>query len=447
MYTVGIVTVSDKGFRGERKDASGPKIRELLPSGLYRVVSSRIVPDEQEQIEAELIRLADECRCSLILTTGGTGFSVRDVTPEATMRVAHRNAPGIAQAIRAYSMSITKRAMLSRGASVIRGQTLIINLPGSPKAVAECMECILEPLSHGLAILLGETGECARREAEKLPEDLIIVRGGGDIATGTIHRLWSAGYPVLVLETDRPAAIRRQVSVCEAVYEGQVTIEGMTAVRISDCVQAAAVLAQGQVPVLTDPEGSCIAQLRPCVVVDAILAKKNLGTNRGMAPLTIGLGPGFTAGSDVDAVIETMRGHNLGRVIRSGQAMPNTGVPGVIGGYGAERVIYAPEDGILHAVCSIGSTVEAGEVIARIETGKGGMEDTAAFVEIRAAIPGMVRGMLRDGFPVKRGLKLADIDPRRDEKSNCFTISDKARCIAGGVLEVVCGSGRRRIQR
>lgn len=162
-YKVGIVTLSDKGSRGEREDLSGPKIQELLPDDRYEVVSYRILPDEQPAIEKELCRLADEERCALVLTTGGTGFSVRDVTPEATLAVADRAAPGIAEAIRAYSLTITPRAMLSRAASAIRKQTLIVNLPGSPKAVEESLTYILSSLGHGLDILLGEDGECARK--------------------------------------------------------------------------------------------------------------------------------------------------------------------------------------------------------------------------------------------------------------------------------------------
>lgn len=160
MYTVGVVTVSDKGFRKERDDLSGKKIMELLPREQYKVISYQIVPDEQKQIEEELLRLSDICGCQLILTTGGTGFSVRDVTPEATLSVSHRNAPGIAEAIRAYSMTITPRAMLSRGVSVIRNRTLIINLPGSTKAVEESLVYLLPTLEHGLDILLGLTAEC-----------------------------------------------------------------------------------------------------------------------------------------------------------------------------------------------------------------------------------------------------------------------------------------------
>lgn len=261
---------------------------------------------------------------------------------------------------------------------------------------------------------------------------LIVVRGGGDLATGTIHRLWSAGLRVLVLETDHPAAIRRQVALCEAVYEGETMVEGLRAVRIDSLAQATAVWAQNAVPVLVDPAGNCIAQAKPEVVVDAILAKRNLGTRRDMAPLTIALGPGFTAGQDVDVVVETKRGHRLGRIIREGSAIPNTGVPGIIGGYGAERVIHAQAAGVFMDVHKIGDIVEAGETIAQIQTPDG------ACLPVTTQITGILRGLLRSVYPVTPGFKVADVDPRREELSNCFLISDKARCIAGSVLELVC---------
>lgn len=163
MYRAGIVTLSDKGAAGEREDVSGAVIREILEKAGFEVVSYSLLADEGEDLKEELMRLSDEVECDLVLTTGVTGFSPRDVTPEATLAVADRNAPGIAEAIRAYSMTVTKRAMLSRGASVIRGSTLIINLPGSPKAVRESLEYILDTLSHGLEILSGRGGECARK--------------------------------------------------------------------------------------------------------------------------------------------------------------------------------------------------------------------------------------------------------------------------------------------
>lgn len=275
-------------------------------------------------------------------------------------------------------------------------------------------------------------------------KDLIVVRGAGDLATGTIHRLKKAGFRLLVQEAEHPAAIRRQVALSEAVYAGSARVEDVEAVRmdvdLAEKKNRKELLEQEMeriwkkdgVPVLVDPAGLSIAALRPAVVVDAILAKKNLGTTKEMAPLVIALGPGFTAGEDVDVVIETKRGHNLGRVIRSGSAVPNTGIPGIIGGYGKERVMHAQAEGILRNAASIGDIVEARAVIAEIETENG-------TVPVEASLSGLLRGLIRDGYPVTKGFKIADIDPRKEELQNCFTISDKARCIAGSVLEVICG--------
>ncbi len=263
-------------------------------------------------------------------------------------------------------------------------------------------------------------------------EPLIIVRGAGDISTGTLHRLHSAGFRVLALEVEQPSAIRRKVAFSEAVYDGTMTIEGVTAVRISDALKTHAVWAEGRLPLLIDPKGESICTLNPSVVVDAILAKKNLGTYMDMAPLTIALGPGFEAGKDVHYCIETMRGHDLGRIISKGFAQPNTGIPGMIGGYAAERVIHAPAAGFFRMQRDIGSLVAAGEQIGLIE-----LVDHEA-VPVTTVIPGILRGILRDGYPVTKGFKLADVDPREEELKNCFTISDKARCIAGSVLELVC---------
>ena len=275
-------------------------------------------------------------------------------------------------------------------------------------------------------------------------KDLIVVRGAGDLATGTIHRLKKAGFRLLVLEAEHPAAIRRQVALSEAVYAGSARVEDVEAVRmdvdLAEKKNRKELLEQEMeriwkkdgVPVLVDPAGLSIAALRPAGVVDSILAKKNLGTTKEMAPLVIALGPGFTAGEDVDVVIETKRGHNLGRVIRSGSAVPNTGIPGIIGGYGKERVMHAQAEGILRNAASIGDIVEARAVIAEIETENG-------TVPVEASLSGLLRGLIRDGYPVTKGFKIADIDPRKEELQNCFTISDKARCIAGSVLEVICG--------
>jgi xanthine dehydrogenase accessory factor len=194
--------------------------------------------------------------------------------------------------------------------------------------------------------------------------------------------------------------------------------------------QARQFLEDGKLAVLVDPAGDSIRAMKPLAVVDAILAKKNLGTDRSLAPITVALGPGFAAGEDVDAVVETKRGHNLGRVLWHGTAAPNTGVPGIIGGYGRERVIHCPAKGILRNVKKITDRVQRGEVIALVETESG--EKT-----VEATLDGILRGLIRDGYPVTEGFKIADIDPRAEEYDNCFTISDKARCIAGGVLEAI----------
>lgn len=260
-------------------------------------------------------------------------------------------------------------------------------------------------------------------------KELIIVRGGGDIATGTIYKLKKCGFSVLVLENTYPSAIRRNVAFSEAVYEGHSKVEDMECFLAKNEEEAEKFLQQGKLTMLVDPDCAWLERFHPAALVDAILAKKNLGTTKDMAPVTIALGPGFTAGTDCDAVIETMRGHRLGRVIYEGSAIANTGVPGVIAGYAAERVIHAPMAGILHNIAKITDTVEKGQPIAWIE-GKDGKR-----TEIPASLSGLLRGLIREGYPVTKGFKIADIDPRLKEYENCFTISDKARCIAGGVLE------------
>lgn len=267
-----------------------------------------------------------------------------------------------------------------------------------------------------------------------MTNQLIIVRGGGDLATGIIHRLHRAGFRVLVLETEKPAAIRRQVSFCEAIYEGCATVEGITAVKIEELTQAPAIWAQNQIPIIIDPVGHSIEILKPDMVLDAIIAKRNLGTNRSMAPVTVAVGPGFTAGVDVDFVIESMRGHNLGRIFTTGTALPDTKTPGNIGGYTTERVIHAPAAGVMRNICHIGDIVAKGRPIAEIIAADG------TVVAVPATIPGIIRGLIRSGYEVPEGFKIADIDPREDQLKNCFTISDKARCIAGSALEIACAT-------
>ena len=258
-----------------------------------------------------------------------------------------------------------------------------------------------------------------------MTKSLVVVRGAGDLASGVIAKLYNSGYQVLALECEKPLSIRRKVSFSEAVYQGAVTIGGVTACLCTlDMVDE--VLESGRVPVLVDPDCEIVKVCRPRILVDAILAKRNLGTRMDMADITIGLGPGFTAGVDVHAVVETKRGHDLGRIYYEGAAVPNTGIPGKIGGYDKERVIYAPAAGVLVSCARIGDVVLKGQEIARI--GK---------VSVTATIDGVLRGILPDGLEIQAGWKMADIDPRVQEQKNCFTISDKARCIAGGVLEAI----------
>ena len=226
------------------------------------------------------------------------------------------------------------------------------------------------------------------------------------------------------------AYAQRMRSVCRRYISDEQTVEDVTCHRAESLAQAEAMLCEGKLVVLVDPNGDSIPKLKPMAVVDSILAKKNLGTHRGMAPITVALGPGFTAGEDVDAVIETKRGHNLGRVLWQGTAAPNTGIPGMIGGYGKERVIHCPAEGILRNICKITDTVASGQQIALVETPDGN-------VPVVASLDGLLRGLIRDGYPVTKGFKIADIDPRTEEYQNCFTISDKARCIAGGVVEAI----------
>jgi xanthine dehydrogenase accessory factor len=259
-----------------------------------------------------------------------------------------------------------------------------------------------------------------------MENDLIIVRGGGDIASGSIQKLHRSGFKVLVLEIDKPTAIRRNVAFSDAVYNGQSEVEGIKAVLISNLEELEEAFNNKLIAVAVDSNGEYIEKLKPLAVVDGILAKKNLGTKKTMAPITVALGPGFEAGVDVDIVIETKRGHNLGRLIFEGFAIENTGVPGEIGGFSKERVIHSPIEGIIENIKTIGDIVKAGEVIAKISDEL-----------IYAPIDGLLRGIIKNGFLVNKGLKIADIDPRLKEIENYTTISDKARNIGGGVLEAI----------
>ena len=256
-----------------------------------------------------------------------------------------------------------------------------------------------------------------------MKKNIIIVRGGGDIATGTIYKLHQSGYPVLVTEIANPSAIRRQVAFSEAVYEKSYTVEGVTCYFAENLTRAYELLKQRKVALMIDPDGAVIREVKPAAVVDGILAKKNLGTTMDMAPFTVALGPGFTAGVDVHAVVETMRGHKLGRIIYEGNAIPNTGIPGAIAGVAKERVIHAECAGILYGEKKISDYVQKDEVIAFIypdTQGKdaSGQEKKDGAFAVRATISGILRGLIRDGYPVTKGFKIADIDPRESEYEN-----------------------------
>jgi len=254
---------------------------------------------------------------------------------------------------------------------------------------------------------------------------LVLIKGAGDLGTGVAYRLHQAGMQVAVTELARPTVIRRAVSLAEAVYEGQVVVEGLRARLVQDAREARLVLAAGVVPVLIDPQADITTELWPRVVVDARMAKCDLGTRLDEADLVIGLGPGFVAGRDVHAVIETARGHYLGRALFVGEAATDTGVPGAVGGESARRVLYAPADGVFHALKGIGDPVAEGEMVAQVDD-----------QPLQALLSGVLRGILRDGLAAHRGMKVGDIDPR-GVRDYCFTISDKALAVGGGVLEAI----------
>ena len=264
-----------------------------------------------------------------------------------------------------------------------------------------------------------------------IAEALVVVKGGGDLATGVAHRLHRSGFPVMITEIENPTMVRRSVSFAECLYADAWRVEGVTSARADGespaekAGNARAILEAGSIPVMVDPRAEAVAQVRPAVLVDAILAKRNLGTRIDDAEVVIGLGPGFTAGVDCHAVIETSRGHDLGRVILEGAAKPNTGVPGPIGGYTTERLLRAPQAGVFTSIARIGDVVRAGESIARVDG-----------AEVTSAIGGVLRGLLRDGIEVSAGFKVGDVDPRA-EPAHCHTISDKSRAIGGGALEAI----------
>lgn len=268
------------------------------------------------------------------------------------------------------------------------------------------------------------------------------------MATGVIQALHESGFPVIILESSKPSAIRRKVALSDAVYQKKQTVEGITACFAKNAEEAACMLQSDfeKIPLLVDENADFLKTaaslgIEVTCLIDAIIAKKNLGTSKKMAPLVIALGPGFTAGTssdaDCDAVIETMRGHNLGRIITEGSALPNTATPGVIGGAGKERVIHSPSAGIIELVHDIGDTVQKDEILAYVVTGLNK-------IPVAATIPGVLRGIIRNEFEVFKGMKIADIDPRSEEQKNCFTISDKSRALGNSTLHAVLFMARKK---
>ena len=265
------------------------------------------------------------------------------------------------------------------------------------------------------------------------PRGPVVVRGGGDMATAAAHRLWRAGLEVVILERAAPTAIRRAAAFAEAVFEGQATVEGVTATRCADVAEARALLERGgAMPLLVDPEAHAVKELAPVAVVDARMLKDDPGPRPAGAGLLVGLGPGFVAGKSCDLVVETERGHTLGRVIERGAPLPYSGVPGAIDGETVRRVLRAPAEGTLKARAAIGDLVAAGACLCEVEG-----------VACAATVGGVVRGLLRDGSHVTAGQKIGDVDPR-GAAVDPAVIGDKARAIAGGVLEAILGrlSGR-----
>lgn len=254
----------------------------------------------------------------------------------------------------------------------------------------------------------------------------VVIRGGGDLATGVAEVLYQSGFKILILDIEKPSSIRRSVCFSKAIYDGITKVENIICKRVENENEIEKCWNEKIIPIMIDEKGKIIKKIRPDVVVDSIIAKKNLGTTRDMAPITVALGDGFEAGKDVDIVIETMRGHNLGRIITSGRAMKNTRIPGEIKGVSRDRVIYSLADGKFSSIKKIGDTVQKDEIIGYVGD-----------IEIRGKISGVLRGIIRDGYQVTKNMKIGDIDPRIEEKNNCFTISDKARSLGGAVLKAI----------
>lgn len=267
--------------------------------------------------------------------------------------------------------------------------------------------------------------------------EIILIKGAGDLASGTAHRLHQSGMKVVMTEQEKPTLVRRSVSFAQAAFDGYAQVEGITACRVESPEETLEVMGRGEIPLLINPELDCLTWLPFQVLVEGTVSKRNTGVSMGSAPVVIALGPGYHAGRDVHAVVETSRGHNLGKVIYQGEAFENTGIPGEIGGYTVERLLRAPVEGHFETKCKIGNRVQMGEEVARVNG-----------VSIKASISGIVRGLLYPGLTVFPGMKVGDIDPR-GKRDYCFTISDKARSVAGGVLEAIlcltCGVQRNKL--
>lgn len=253
----------------------------------------------------------------------------------------------------------------------------------------------------------------------------VLIRGAGEMASGVAWTLAQCHFKVVLLEAPQPLAVRRLVSFCEAVYEGRKVVEGVQAILVSSPKEIEAAWQVGHIPLLIDPFMEVGSVLKPTILVDAIMAKKQSQPLLDKAPLVVALGPGFMVGRDAHVVIETNRGHNLGRILNRGEAEPDTGRPGNIGGFSEERVLRAPAPGQITKLKEIGDRVEKEETVA-----------TVAGRAIRSQITGVLRGLIRDGTVVLPGMKVGDVDPRGN-REYCFTISEKARAIAGGVLAAI----------
>ena len=264
----------------------------------------------------------------------------------------------------------------------------------------------------------------------------ILVRGAGDLASGIIWNLAYAGFKVVCVDVEKPSCIRTEVSFSTAIYEGVKTLGGVTCVYVKDESDIEKVWNDGNVALLIDSEAKILEKMKFDVVVDAILAKRNLGTKIDMADLVIGVGPGFTVNKDCNYAIETMRGHTLSKIYESGSPIPDTGTPGLIAAHGADRVMHSPCEGVFHNMHKIGDVVRQDDVLSRVEEYENG-KPTGKFIMLTASINGLLRGILRDGYYAKKGLKAADIDPRLTEHDNCFTISDKARSIGAAVVTTI----------